>query len=53
MGSEEVGVAPSEADMVYIELPSIYIERHVRVESGPSSHIAYVFKVRMFTVIGG
>ena len=47
VGSEEVESAPCEPDMVYVELPSIYIERHVRVENGPSSHIAYVFKVRL------
>lgn len=46
VGSEEVeGAATYEPDMVYVELPSIYIERHVRVVSGASSHIAYVFKV--------
>ena len=45
VGNEEVESAPCEPDMVYVELPSIYIERHVRVVSGPSSHIAYVFKV--------
>ena len=47
VGSEAVESAPCESDMVYIELPSIYIERHVRVVSGPSSHISYVFKVQL------
>ena len=47
VGSEEVESATREPDIVYVELPSIYIEKHVRVVSGNSSqHIAYVFKVR-------
>ena len=56
VGSEEVESATCEPDMVYVELPSIYIERHVRVVSGPSSHIAYVFKVclrEVFMIVGG
>ena len=54
VGNEEVESTTCEPDMVYVELPSIYIERHVRVVSGASSHIAYVFKVHLgevFTVI--
>ena len=54
VGNEEVESATCEPDMVYVELPSIYIERHVRVVSGASSHIAYVFKVclrEVFTVV--
>jgi hypothetical protein len=55
VGSEEMESAACEPDMVYVELPSIYIERHVRVVSGPSSHIAYVFKVHLgeMFMIGG
>ena len=34
-----------DSEYAFIELPPIYIERHVRVETGTGSHIAYIFKV--------
>ena len=40
-------------EFAMVQLAPIYIERHVRVDPGPGSsnpHIAYIFKVSLFTV---
>ena len=34
-----------DSDMVIVDLPPIFVQNHVRVEKGTSSHVGYIFKV--------
>ena len=36
---------PHDPDMVIVDLPPIFVQNHVRVEKGASSHVGYIFKV--------